>query len=54
MDYKVVTSQLHSLLKRVFKQGDLIISYKESGIPGQMTPFFVRSADKIESISISS
>jgi ferredoxin len=53
MDYKVVTSQLHSLLKRVFKQGDLIISYKESGIPGQMTPFFVRSADKIESISIS-
>lgn len=52
MDYKIITTQVQSLLKSLFKSGDLIISYKESGIPGQMTPFFVRSSDKIDLISL--
>lgn len=52
MLYKKITSELQSLLKSIYKPGDLIISYKESGIPGQMTPFFIRSKEKIDLIEI--
>jgi formate dehydrogenase subunit beta len=52
MDYKKITVQIQNLLKKEFKEGDLIITYRESGIPGQMTPFFIRSSDKIDLLSI--
>lgn len=51
MDDKVLTTQVQEFLKKEFKKGDLIISYKESGIPGQMTPLFIRSIEKIPTIS---
>ena len=52
MQNEKITAELQNLLKNLFKEGDLIISYKESGIPGQMTPFFIRSKDKIDLIKI--
>lgn len=51
---EVVNQQLISFLKQEFKPGDTIISYKESGTPGIMTPFFVQSKDEIEKITINS
>jgi formate dehydrogenase subunit beta len=51
MDDKKLTSQLQEFLKKVIKKGDLLISYKDSGIPGQMTPTFARSIEKLPTIS---
>lgn len=54
MNEATIMQQLKDFLKKEYKAGDVVISYKESGTPGVMTPVFIQSADKIENISINS
>lgn len=54
MSVITVNQQVKDFLKKEFKTGDVIISYKEAGTPGIMTPVFIQSPAGIDNIAINS
>ncbi len=47
-----IEESVKKLLKKIFKEDDIIISYRNSGIPEITTPFIIRSKNEIDYISI--